>query len=808
MKNIITKGIFVFIFVVLCFLNNARANLNSNGYEYHLKYKIEDLCITTIEKDSRVYSQITLKDLQNIGEIGQPSLPVQTMCISIPSNADNIHVSTIINKSQNISIQGWPMPEQEPLLSGMNQVEPEFIHLNQDLSVIQTPKENKGIIQSTSIFGGCHKVVYINFNPIVWNPDNNSIAFVTDASFSLTWEIEPNLSEKLKVPKYQATTENAISQLEQFVLNPEDVRGNIPSVGSNRQYVGSLEDQRIPYIIVTTKKLSSSLERLAAFRRLRGINTQVRCIEDILSNPQYIAKAQEDEYKDDASILRAFVSDAYYNMGTESILLAGPYPTIPGRWAQRNKGTDPHDSYISDFYFRNVDTYWPKIEDRYPLPSELGNNFENYINVGRIPCSSAGEINNYIDKLIQYEYNVAHIDLSYLNNAFVLFGDDNSIYSTFNTYSAVLYNEHFSYLKTDTNGLSGKYTGAEAVISMNSDFWGFVDWRCHGHYAGLATNNPSYGINALDSHQGKFSFPEENNGLDNWNNYLRPCWTISMSCNLSELGIVGVDTYNVAQSFILGKHYGGVAFISNNGPGYIGDSSNLSQKIFQNSINKAKLGCIIPYSGEILNDGIDQVKKVSYKYLITNIGLTGDPLVPLWTKEPNKSSLNGKFSPQNIYTGDKVIYGKNNFGNSFSQTGEGVISDYQNIPATTNYTLLNYRSDMLPYIHPCNISGLSLFNSGYWFTGKLSFMGDSSNENKSLSLPNAYSATFECLEEVDMAGKINIVKGGSVNIKAHSDVSIMNCEIEGGGALTIESNVPVVLGKSSTISKGTCISIR
>lgn len=808
MKNIITKSILIFLFGVLLCQGRVQATQNSTGYEYHIKYEREDLTLASFEKDDRAYTSITLKDLQNGGEIGQPSLPIQNLCISIPSNADNLRISTRVNERQTISIEGCPLPEQEPQLANINSKETAFINLSHDLSSINTPTEIKASILSTSIYGGCHRLVYVNFNPVIWNRYENTIDFATDVTLSLTWDINPDLSEKLIIPKYQSTTENTISKIRQFVVNPDDVRDNTPSAGSNRQYVGSMEDLRIPYIIVTTKELSSSLERLAALRRLRGISTQVRCIEDILSNPLYIAKAQEDEYKDNASILRAFVSDAYYTHGTEYILLAGPYPIIPGRWAQRVLNPHIDDTYISDFYFRNVDVSWPKIADRHPLPEEL-NNFENYINVSRIPCSTSDEINNYIDKLIQYEFNIGNVDLSYLNNAFVLFGEDTDIKKFFYNDSYDSFSDNFSFLKIDTNGLTSTYTGAEAVKSMNSNYWGYVDWRCHGHYAGLATHNPTYGINAVDNFKGSFGAEEDSNGLDNWNNYLRPCWTISMSCNLSELRIEYSNVYNVAQSFILGKNYGGIAFIANYGPGYKKESSFLSQQIFQSCVEKANRGNTIPYSSIILNDGLDIIDKTGkkYQYLITTIGLTGDPLVPLWLKEPYKSARNGMFYPETIHHLAKVVYGKNYFNNSFSQTGEGIITEYKGISPTKNYTLLNYRSDMIPYLHPCEISNLSIDKDGYWFTGKLTLKSDVNGSN-SIKISNRTSSTFECLDEVNMSGLVDIASGSSLSIKAHRNISAKNCVIQGNGNILIDSYKNVILGEGTTISKGTCISIK
>lgn len=543
------------------------------------------------------------------------------------------------------------------------------------------------------------------------------------------------------------------------------------------------------------------MERLAALRRLRGFQTKIFCIEDIISDSRFEEGDIISELNDDAGKLRAFLKCVYAEYGTQYVLLAGDYPKIPGRWL-----TYSAEDYISDQYYRDLTTNWKSIfhSNGKIYPSDLSATNQDLC-VGRISLKNSNELDNYLEKVIQYEFNVNNIDLSYLDNAFVMCGHDKDMHDNFDSISLKYYENYFSFLKQLRIPEVEIVYGKEAIESMKTDFWGFVDWRCHGHYGGVGTSrhpiSGCYGINALDSDKADF-LDESLNGLDTWFNTGHPCWTLSMSCNLAEFGYNRTN-YNFADSFILGKDYGGVVFIGNTGPGIKADSDKLIQQILNTAYRCYSSKLATAYAGYIFKKGHSEVANLRdyySKHVKSTIGIFGDPLASIWMKQPEKSNFSGKFHPTSLSSDDKINYSKHYLVNNMTENGEGSVGDFSSIEETENYTLINYRMDIVPFIHPTKICGLTLNRNQYWITGKLRFT--SSNNQNSIKLIEGKQLTVEALDEVNLEGNIELEGNSSMKIVSYKPVSINSCKFKGEGNVCIDATGKVEIGKNTSIPKG------
>ncbi|MDE5869392.1 MAG: hypothetical protein K2H18_04090, partial [Muribaculaceae bacterium] len=418
-------------------------------------------------------------------------------------------------------------------------------------------------------------------------------------------------------------------------------------------------------------------------------------------------------------------------------------------------------------------------------------------------------INNYVDKLIQYEFNVLNVDLSYLDKAFVLFGHDHSMYYYFNKYSRNFYSDNFSTLKEILVPESGLYTGTQAVSEMKTDYWGYVDWRVHAHYAGLGTSviNTSsgieyHGINALDNEKAKF-IEEPLNGLDTWANRNHPCWSLSMSCDTSEIGY-NRGTYTIADSFVFGKNYGGVCFIGDSGPGYTSESSALTQKILDCLLDCFNSGTDMPYAGTFFNKG--EIKSNTDKHVKIVMGITGDPLASIWLRKPYNNSVDGiGFNPEYLNSNSDVNFATYSFNDNKTEMGIGKIAAYSGLVTSVNSTLLNTRADMQPFIHPTTISGLSINEDRYWFTGKLDFISSQNNNAAALCIGSNKTLNIETLGDVNIKGDIVIEKNAILNIKAYKPVIIKDADISSDGYLNFEINSSFEIQSGCELPNGTTI---
>lgn len=803
-KNIYTTLLLLFLTLVAGKVHGA------DSYRHTFRYSPEDLRLVTQEKEGSIYTEIGLGRLPNTGEPGEPDLPREGVNISVPNDAVDFTVTATVKGSETFPIAGLPMPAQYPVPTSVNAALIDFVHLDLSKSV-QKSREVSATIDGLSTIGGFNRTVAVSLCPVVWNADASTVELATEIEVTVSWRHDSSSCANLLIPRYAETRESAKSHARESVVNPEDVEVNaLPALGSRPVAAAVSQSERATYAIITTKSLAGSLERLAALRRLRGFHTRIFCVEDILADSRFANGDEESGYNDDAGKIRAFLRYAYSSLGTEYVLLAGPYEKLPGRWMQ-HKVESGTENYVSDYYFRNLYCKWSKPSNGYSAPDDLWV-FGYNIQLGRLVCSTTFEIDNYIDKLLQYEFNISNIDLSYLNSAYVLLGYDTLMRKYYVKYSDDSYKANFRKLKIDSAALNRPYYGSEAMISLNSDLWGFVDWRTHGHYAGIGTyykekDRVTYGVNGLDGHRGWFQ-PENNNGLDNWNNKNHPCWSVSMSCLLAEVGY-NRGSYNFAQSFILGRGYGGIAFLGNTGSGFIMSSSRLSEYVFQECIEIARDGINLIYGCNLVNQGLKDlgIMDENRRYLHTTFCLNGDPLVPLWIKQPYKSDVNGKFKPESIATTAQVRYANNSFAGTNTMSGIGTVSDYANVSEQRNSTMLNFRSDMMPFLHPTLITGLTVNNNNYWFTGKTRFGGDSSKGGMSISISANKTATIETLDEVTVGGKLELNDGAKLKIKPHRSVSLSDCEVTNNGHLEIETHSTVSIEKGSTISKGTKLTI-
>lgn len=774
---------------------------------YNLSFPTNTLQIETAKEGEAEYCDIKMTGLDNDGEIGAPLFPRQTLTFSIPFFASNLKIETKVSGEKTIILNHPPLLVHDPELSSLAENKKREESINE--YALHKTRVSLGNISS---IGGINKIVSVVAYPVIWDEVGNSLSLCDEIEIVITWDIDTTHTLTSPIPSHEQSIRNAITLTKGLVVNPEDVEGNsywnnIPN-SQPKANTASIEEY-IPYVIITTRELAKSMERLAAFRRLRGFNTRIYCIEDILTDSRYSIGDFISNINDEAGKLRAFLFYERRDHGTEYVLLAGPYPQIPARWMTRYKLSEGNrEDFITDQYYRDLSYGFPKINE-----VDFGN-FDNLrytsydMNVGRLNCSTTQEINNYIDKLLQYEFNIAEVDQSYHNNAYVMIGSDekNSMVNVYNTYIDHIYRSNFEQLIVDAIATSESYSGNEAIQNMNMYRSGFVDWRGHGADRCIVlcnTNLGYYGITAIDGVSDTL-IKESDNGLNSLNNAKYPSWTLSMSCSLT-LPITKTKSYSIAESYLLGKDYGGVVFIGNSGSGLTYYSSFLCKAIFNSAVELHKSGSNIPFASVILNKGCVKYSSSSSTPLYENtvIGVHGDPLVPLWLKKPLPSQSGTGFSSESLAATEKVNIGIQSFDNNKNEILSGIISEQPNEEITINYTKLLSRSDMNPYIYPINFSGMEIREDKYIFLGDLKM----NNKNtSSLSVSENANLIIETIGNGEVSGKVEVDNGSSFNLKSHKSIELKDSKIIPNGKTVLESPKSITIGKNTIIEKGSSIS--
>ena len=425
----------ILILILWMFVVSSTLKANSVSHTHTLRFKATDLCIREVEAEGNTYAEIKLNGLDNHGEPGDPSLPWSIYNVSVPPEAVDFRLSVKGSAPQIVTLDHQPMPVQHDILTSLDYDNPPFVSLAfKHTQGNSSYPENCAVIGGVSTIGGFNRVVTVAVTPFTWSGANNILAIQEEVQVTLSWSTDNKDAETLLYPDYADTVEESMEEVRKIVVNPEAVGGYTTTNAhlNNRNKAASNKEQ-IPYIIVTTKDLAPSLERLAALRRLRGIQSRIVCIEDILADTRFKDGDVISGINDDAGKLRAFIRDAYVNLGTQYILLAGQFPKIPGRLAKYrswNSNTSKYDTvrFYSNHYFSNVSLAWNSNENDHILCVDDKNwDVAVQLKVGRLNFTSSKQVSVYIDKLIDYEYLPSGTDPKCLDNAYVLIGEDEEV---------------------------------------------------------------------------------------------------------------------------------------------------------------------------------------------------------------------------------------------------------------------------------------------------------------------------------------------------------------------------------------------
>jgi hypothetical protein len=168
-------------------------------------------------------------------------------------------------------------------------------------------------------------------------------------------------------------------------------------------------DDSYPYVIITTNALKSTFQPLLDWKNTK-LSSTIVAVEDIYADPAYNGV-------DDPEEIRNFIKDAYANWETEYVLLGGDdvddsgTQIVPIRGVYLSAGSSSDNNVPCDMYFGALDGTWNNDgDDRWGEPEEI--DYYPEVHVGRITADTSSEIQNWINKVLDYEQNpsAAHLN--------------------------------------------------------------------------------------------------------------------------------------------------------------------------------------------------------------------------------------------------------------------------------------------------------------------------------------------------------------------------------------------------------------
>ena len=749
MKRIhhISKALLLTLAMLVC-----SVQMISSQVSHSVTYGSNHWHKTTHVVGGLTFEQYDYDGLYSPSEPGQPLLPSEHFTFSVPYNAENLSV-TLTSASTSDTVISHPIfPCPLPIPCDNNyEYNPDTLVIDSAIYTSNAlwPSTNVQILGDGFLLGD-NRVVTVGFNPVQYNPVTGLLRRINSASFQISYtigEIPDNILvsffDDLRAESREQIKQLVVNsnQVDEFSMNDEELEeylgeesssgdanaggvepgGSEPGGNNESGEYDRTFDKDAQYLIVTTESLAPAFKRLAALKRQRGYTVQIKTVDEILnssySSPGDVlynnySNTNLDTIHDDAAKIRAYLRYMKKQHNTKYVLFGSmdiPYRVVIGI------GGVPTDNYFSD-----LTSIWKIEQNRY-----LSRFFYPDLYVGRLLCTNTNQVVNNTSKVMRYMLNPGNGNVEYLGRALITTGLDQATPTNVDTTNTInhiidLTKSIYSNTRYINEIAYQEYpTGTDLIDSLNQVKRNFISLNNHGAPNNITTygirKNASYDniymLRALD-HE---TFGNTNrqqitpcSGLDNLNNKWEPSIMYSISCEVAPFDLIPPYSehcsVNFAQSFTLGKDYGGPAFIGNSRNGYIPDSYAL-QSSFLSQLKRGNLNLGIA-------EALSKVYSVSYfpsgsceVHVSNSHNLIGDPELEIWTEIPgNYESISV------VRTNNGITVQSNRFNESTYvafcandstikkvkvNNGEVSIANF-----SPNSTIMAFQHNFIPYIAP------------------------------------------------------------------------------------------------------------
>ena len=756
--------------------------------QHRVIFSDENIVITQDTVNTIAFSNVKYDGLVNTGDVGSPSLPVKYLTFSVPYDAYNIRVVANTANETNIELPSIVFPEQEKRTlndaEGLSFAEPDSLIYNSSEMIYPM---NIATVVDEGFYFGNHHIVTIEVFPIQYDIANSLLQVNNTIDLTITYSSGEGLdSLKIKPILRFDTRDNdqTIENVKGYVVNPEQVVSNsapIPVQQMTRNTSSSVYE----YCVITSRELAPAFERLVAYKRWKGYDAGIVCMEDILSKPNYQDGDVTSGINDDAGKLRAYLSYAFEAHALKYVLLGGKPPHVPIRYGYDNNSSD-FGQIPTDLYFAEFNGDW-NVDNDSIYGESIGDAVDYYpdVYIGRILCNTIEEANNYVDKLMLYELNPGNGNVDYLGRSLAVYSSELKSSATIDL---SLYLNGCDVIVQDGTFPNGAYV----INQINNTHYGMLFFSGHGNPGAITISETidggAVGVNAVDS-VACYLNEEIGNAFDCLTNKYTPSICYAHSCTNIPFDIYNEYNikYNLGESFTLGDKYGGVAYIGHTRK----VKTFLGQWMAEMFVLNISASCI----------GKSVMNSISYypneRAQIYSYNLLGDPEISVWTQKPNVYS-DVEISVNRM---DNSIYVTGcNIGDCFvsAYTPEGNVYKYEmennsdvNMTISPNSAIMIYGRNMIPYFPPLLIQNQVYEKSQYLFASSVQigkFVDPERSIQGDVVFWNNIDFVIEATDDVYIGDGVIVYPGSTLTIKSKKTVTIDGALIKSGGKFIVEAS--------------------
>ena len=402
------KKTMISVLIVGLFVIGSFATIGNGNYAGATNEIIKNLQFTTPSLTERTTDEQTYDVLTMDGaggafyHAGQPLLPMYATTYTLPFGTKITEVTFEVSEVQTMTLSTKILPAPQPVVQGMGDT---TAHYTMDDSIYSSSSLFPATWFAYYTGGGLdsnneHKTfITIQVYPIRYSPATDTLQYVQNGKLTITYEE----SQHNPIP---ATTDYAL-------------------------------------VIISPAKFSNDLQKLVDAKIGHGITTTLKTTEDIYDEFNGTDKPEQIKY---------FIKYAMETWGTKYILLVGGMDSmisgarkddvnqgsndwlVPVRYTNvREMGGVYDPGFISDLYYADIydsegnfsswDSNHDGIFAKWPVSGGGRDTIDLFpdIAVGRLACRNKFEVKTTVNKIINYEKQVA--DSSWFSKMILVGGD-------------------------------------------------------------------------------------------------------------------------------------------------------------------------------------------------------------------------------------------------------------------------------------------------------------------------------------------------------------------------------------------------
>ena len=322
------------------------------------------------------YQQISFQGCLPMGQVGEPTLPWQSVSLMLPQGQDALSIN--VEYTDYVELEGtfnlYPYQQPRPV---SNEKEIPFAKKESVYSSVSTyPTHNFNCVNTQHLNGVAF--AFSGFTPLRYVPATGKVSYAKTVKVS----IETTMSRDDHSSKLWLTPENEAS-IKRLAQNQ-----NMLSTYSHRGCTIGGYDM----LIITSEEWIPRFSEYLALYNDKGIRTRIVSLEEI-----YAAMDGRDEPEK----IRNYIIQEYETNGIQMVNLGGDVSIVPYRslycWAQEGE----EDQLPSDMYYACLDgtlnddddDRWGEVGEDDLLP-ELG--------IGRLPFNNETQFENIMHKTFSY----------------------------------------------------------------------------------------------------------------------------------------------------------------------------------------------------------------------------------------------------------------------------------------------------------------------------------------------------------------------------------------------------------------------